>query len=95
MSLLAVITWDDDANFTITLFINPYYLLYVCPVRGFNVSQIKYADCAAFSPLSGFVSLSVHPYFVRQNTERAAKVHFFLHLLSSSPENLPPFCDFT
>ena len=36
-----------------------------------------------------------HPYFVRQNTERAAKVHFFLHLLSSSPENLPPFCDFT
>ena len=43
----------------------------------------------------GLVSLSVHPYFVRQNTERAAKVHFFLHLLSSSPENLPPFCDFT
>ena len=32
-----------------------------------------------------------HPYFVRQNTERAAKVHFFLHLLSSSPENLPLF----
>ena len=36
-----------------------------------------------------------YPYFVRQNTKRAAKVHFFLHLLSSSPENLPPFCDFT
>ena len=36
-----------------------------------------------------------HPYFVRQNTERAAKVRFFLHLLSSSYENLPPFCDFT
>ena len=29
------------------------------------------------------------------NTERAAKVHFFLHLLSSSLENLPPFCYFT
>ena len=69
--------------------------MYVCPVMGFNVLQIKCADCAAFSPHSGFVSLSVHPYFVRQNTERAAKVHFFLHLLSSSPENLPPFCDFT
>ena len=26
MSLLAAITWDDDANFTITLFINSYYL---------------------------------------------------------------------
>ena len=26
MSLLAVITWDDDANFTITLFINSYYM---------------------------------------------------------------------
>mgnify|MGYP004597994995 FL=1 len=25
MSLLAAITWDDDANFTITLFINSYY----------------------------------------------------------------------
>ena len=36
-----------------------------------------------------------HPYFVRQNMERAAKVHLFLHLLSSSPENLPSFCDFT
>ena len=36
-----------------------------------------------------------HPYFDVQNTERAAKVHLFLHLLSSSPENLPPFCDFT
>ena len=36
---------------------------------GFNVSQIKCADCAAFSPHSGFVSLSVHPYFVRQNTD--------------------------
>ena len=69
MSLLAVITWDDDANFTITLFIKSYYLLYVCPVRGFNVLQIKCVDCAAFSPLSGFVSLSVHPYFVRQNTD--------------------------
>ena len=44
-----------------------------------------------FSLSFGLVSLSVHPYFVRQNTERAAKVHFFLHLLSSSPENLPPF----
>lgn len=31
-----------------------------------------------FSLSFGFVSLSVHPYFVRQNTERAAKVHFFL-----------------
>ena len=69
MSLLAVITWDDDANFTITLFINSYYRVYVCPVMGFNVSQIKCADCAAFSPHSGFVSLSVHPYFVRQNTD--------------------------
>lgn len=48
--------------------------MYVCPVMGFNVPQIKCADCAAFSPHSGFVSLSVHPYFVRQNTERAAKV---------------------
>lgn len=53
--------------------------MYVCPVMGFNVLQIKCADCAAFSPHRGFVSLSVHPYFVRQNTdERAAKVHFFL-----------------
>ena len=26
MSLLATITWDDDANFTITLFINSYDL---------------------------------------------------------------------
>lgn len=26
MSLLATITWDDDANFTITSFINSYYL---------------------------------------------------------------------
>ena len=43
--------------------------VYVCPVMGFNVSQIKCADCAAFSPHSGFVSLSVHPYFVRQNTD--------------------------
>ena len=30
--------------------------MYVCPVMGFNVSQIKCADCAAFSPHSGFVS---------------------------------------
>ena len=35
-----------------------------------------------------------HPYFVRQNTECVAKVHFFLNLLSSSPENISPFCDF-
>ena len=26
MSLLATITWDDNANFTIALFINSYYL---------------------------------------------------------------------
>lgn len=26
MSLLATITWEDDANFTITLFIKSYYL---------------------------------------------------------------------
>ena len=26
MSLLAAITWDDNANFTITLFIESYYL---------------------------------------------------------------------
>ena len=58
MSLLAAITWDDDANFTITLFINSYYRVYVCPVRGFNDKQIKHADCSAFSPLNGFVSLS-------------------------------------
>ena len=36
-----------------------------------------------------------HPYFVRQNTERAAKVHFFLHLLSSSVGNFLRICDFT
>lgn len=26
MSLLAAITWEDDAKFTIAMFINPYYL---------------------------------------------------------------------
>ena len=38
MSLLAAITWDDDANFTITLFINPYYLC-VClsSLRGVSI----------------------------------------------------------
>ena len=30
---------------------------------GFNVSQIKSADCAAFSPHSGFVSLSLYVLF--------------------------------
>ena len=69
MSLLAAITWDDNANFTITLFIKSYYLCVFLSVMGFNVLQIKCADCAAFSPHSGFVSLSVHPYFVRQNTD--------------------------
>ena len=68
MSLLTAITWDDNANFTITLFIKSYYLLYVCPVRGFNVSQIKYADCAAFSPHSGFVSLSLYILFSHDKT---------------------------
>ena len=33
MSLLAAITGDDNACFTITFFINPYYLWNVSPVR--------------------------------------------------------------
>ena len=59
------------------------------------VQSERSVNSFGFTLSFGLVSLSVHPYFVRQNTELAAKVHFFLHLLSSSPENLPPFCDFT
>ena len=60
-----------------------------------SVQSERSVNSFGFTLSFGLVSLSVHPYFVRQNTERAAKVHFFLYLLSSSPENLPPFCDFT
>ena len=69
MSQLATITWDDDANFTITSFINSYYLC-VCLSRygRFNVLQIKCADCAAFSPHSGFVSLSLYVLFSHDKT---------------------------
>ena len=68
MSLLATITWDDNANFTITLFIIHTICVYVCPVMGFNVLQIKCADCAAFSPHSGFVSLSLYVLFSHDKT---------------------------
>ena len=37
--------------------------MYVCPVMGFNVSRIKYADCAAFSSHIGFESLSLYVLF--------------------------------
>lgn len=76
MSLLSAITWDDNANFTITLFINSYYLcVYVCPVMGFNVSQIKFADCAAFSPHSGFVSLSLYILFSHDKTVSTLQIY--------------------
>ena len=55
------------------------------------VQSERSVNSPGFTLSFGLVSLSVHPYFARQNTERATKVHFFLHLLSSSPENLPPF----
>ena len=77
MSLLAAITWDDDANFTITLFINSYYRVYVCPVMGFNVSQIKYADCAAFSSHIGFESLSLYVLFSHYKTVSSLQKYYF------------------
>ena len=42
--------------------------MYVYPVMGFNVLQIKCADCAAFSPHSGFVSLSLYVLFSHDKT---------------------------
>ena len=77
MSLLAVITWDDNANFTITLFINSYYLCVCLPVMGFNVLQIKCADCAAFSPHSGFVSLSLYILFSHDKTVSTLQRYYF------------------
>lgn len=68
MSLLATITWEDDANFTITLFINSFYLRVCLSNMGFNVSQIKCADCAAFSPHNGFVFLSLYVLFSHDKT---------------------------
>ena len=42
--------------------------MYVCPIMGFNVSQIKCADCAAFSPHNGFVFLSLYVLFSHDKT---------------------------
>ena len=42
------------------------------------VQSERSVNSSGFTLSFGLVSLSVHPYFVRQNTERAAKVHFFL-----------------
>ena len=39
MSLLAVITWNDDANFTITLFMNSYYLCVCLSSYGDSMSH--------------------------------------------------------
>ena len=36
-----------------------------------------------------------HPYFVRQNTDDATKVHIFLHILSFSADFFLRICDFT
>ena len=79
MSLLAAITWDDDANFTIT-FVHKFILsvcMYVCPVMGSNVLQIIYADCAAFSPHSGFVSLSLYVLFSHDKTVSTLQKYYF------------------
>ncbi len=81
MSLLAAITWDDNANFTITLFIKSYYLCVCLSVMGFNVLQIKCADCAAFSPHSGFVSLSIYILFSHDKTVSTLQRYYFPSLL--------------
>ena len=48
MSLLTAITWDDNANITITLFINPYYLWVCVQFGGSMFHKSGGADCATF-----------------------------------------------
>lgn len=42
------------------------------------VQSERSVNSSGFTLSFGLVSLSVHPYFARQNTERATKVHVFL-----------------
>ena len=48
---------------------------------GFNVLQIKCADCAAFSPHSGFVSLSLYILFSHDKIVSSLQKYYFSSLL--------------
>ena len=58
MSLLAVITKDDDAIFTITLFIDTYCKRYVCPFGDSMSNNQVVTISIMFSPYYWLASLS-------------------------------------